>query len=44
MYTVGSLFLAQDKELKDIHADPKKETMGYVDIEGTRDFIKVQNI
>jgi hypothetical protein len=41
MYKVGKEFLTQDKEAKIKHLDPKEENTGYVDIEGTRDFIKV---
>eukprot|EP00026_Physarum_polycephalum_P014858 Phypoly_transcript_15420.p1 GENE.Phypoly_transcript_15420~~Phypoly_transcript_15420.p1 ORF type:complete len:280 (+),score=60.65 Phypoly_transcript_15420:40-879(+) len=42
MYTVGNDFLVQDKDLKNKHADPKNENVGYVDVEGTRDFIKLR--
>lgn len=41
MYNSGAEFMKLDKEAKNLHLDPKNENVGYVDIEGTRDFIKV---
>lgn len=41
MYDVGLKFLSQDKEQKNVHLDPKNENLGYIDVEGLRDFIKV---
>lgn len=41
MYNVGAAFLLQDKSVKNFHADPKEENLGFVDIEGVRDYIKV---
>jgi len=42
MYDVGGKFLSQDAEKKNEHLDSKNEGMGYVDIEGIRDFIKLR--
>lgn len=42
MLKSGSDFMKLDKETKNIYFDPKNENLGYVDIEGTRDFIKLR--
>ncbi len=44
MYKVGAQFLTADENHKKEHLDPKNENLGYCNIEGVRDFIKVYTI
>jgi len=42
MYEVGQSFLQGDKESKEVHLDPKDENLGYLDIAGVREYIKLR--
>jgi len=42
MFEAGKKFFSLDKEAKAIHADPKDEAMGYVNVEGIREHIKLR--
>jgi len=42
IYEVGKTFLQADKEVKNVHLDPKDENLGYVDIAGVRQYIKLR--
>lgn len=41
MFEVGKKFFALGKDVKAVHADPKNEAMGYVNVAGVREHIKV---
>jgi len=42
MYEVGAAFLHASTEVKEAHLDPKDENLGYVDIAGVRQYIKLR--